>query len=159
VAHTTKTLFDLTFTVPEDGDTNWGNDVRNLLIKIIDALQNMASMQESGLPFLVLKGTDTSITDPAGAAPYTMSVVSNRHDVEGDSAARTIDILSTTNIKDGQTLLLVGQDNTKTVKLEADNDSTSKYVINGDMLLGENDAIFLSFDSASGQWFELSRST
>ena len=155
MAHSTKTLFDLTFTVPEDGDTNWGADVRNLLIEIIDALQNMASMQVNEQPFLVLKGTANTI----GSGTVTLSVATNRHDVTGDGGPQTLDKLSTTNISDGQTLLLVGQHDTNTVKLEADNDSVSKYVINGDITLGANDAIFLSFDGTAGKWLELSRST
>ena len=154
MSHTTKTLFDLTLTVTEDGDTNWGADVRNLLIEIIDALQNMASMQVNEQPFLVLKGTANTI----GSGTVTLSVATNRHNLTGDGA-QTLDILSTTNISDGQTLLLVGTSDTNTVKLEADNDSVSKYVINGDMLLGENDAIFLAYNGTAAKWYELSRST
>ena len=149
---TTQSLFGTTFTVPADGETDWGDDVRTILLNIMKALDNMATMTTSELPFLVLNPVNSTIT--AGA---TLSVTGNRHDVTGDGNVN-LGALSTTNLTDGQTLLLVGQDDSNTVEMDSDNDSTTKFVINADMILGSNDAIFLMWDSAAGKWIEVSRS-
>ena len=149
---TTQSLFGTTFTVPADGETDWGDDVRTILLNIMKALANMATMTTSELPFLVLNPVNSTIT--AGAP---LSVTGNRHDVTGDGNVN-LGALSTTNLTDGQTLLLVGQDDSNTVEMDSDNDSTTKFVINGDMILGSNDAIFLMWDSAAGKWIEVSRS-
>ena len=150
---TTQSLFGTTFTVPADGETEWGEDVRTILLNIMKALDNMATMTTSELPFLVLNPVNSAnLADGA-----TLSVTGNRHDVSGNGNVN-LGALSTTNLTDGQTLLLVGQDDSNTVEMDSDNDSTTKFVINGDMILGSNDAIFLMWDSAAGKWIEVSRS-
>ena len=152
---TPQDLFGTSRTLPADGDTNWGSEIREILIDMMKAMDNMTTMVTDDLPFLVMKPTPSTVT----AAPYTLPVTNNRHDVIGDSAAQNLDIIQTgANYKDGQTLLLVGQSDSWTVEMDSDADGTSKYIINGDIILGENDAIFLSYDSSLAKWIEISRS-
>ena len=54
---------------------------------------------------------------------------------------------------DGQTLLIVGTSDTGTVRINSEYPNTS---LNGDIILGDNDAIFLMWDGSV--WMELSRS-
>tara|TARA_Y100000758_G_C15969355_1_gene392613 strand:+ start:369 stop:833 length:465 start_codon:yes stop_codon:yes gene_type:complete len=149
-----KPLFGTDRTIPEDGATNWGQDVRELLEDIVMALNGMSAMTTNDLPFLVLKGTDTTVT-----ADLDLDVTSNRHDVVSSGGALNLGSLSITTPEptDGQTLLLVGQDNTNTVELDSDDGTAGNWVINGDMILGSNDAIFLSYDTSINKWVEISR--
>ena len=152
---TPQDLFGTSRTLPADGDTNWGSEVREILIDMMKAMDNMATMVTDDLPFLVMKPTPTTVT----AAEYTLNVTNNRHDVIGDSAAVNLEKLKHgAEYKDGQTLLLVGQSDLWTVEMDSDSDGVSRYIINGDIILGENDAIFLSYDSSLGKWIEVSRS-
>ena len=151
-----RNLFGTSRTIPEDGATNWGADVRVLLEDICEALDNMATMTTAELPFLVLKGAATSV----GTGTFTLTPTSTRHDVTGSSGDQGLDILATgSDFKDGQTLLLVGQDDTNTVTMLSDSPGTTKYIINGDITLGANDAIFLSYDASATRWIEISRNT
>ena len=151
-----RDLFGTSRTIPEDGATNWGADVRALREDICDALDHMATMTTAELPFLVLTRAATTIT----AGTFTLTPTNNRHDVVGDSAPRDIyDLATGSSFKDGQTLLLVGQSDTNTVTIIADNPATSKCILNGDITLGANDAIFLSYDSSATRWIEISRNT
>tara|TARA_B100000586_G_C20071781_1_gene411074 strand:- start:424 stop:885 length:462 start_codon:yes stop_codon:yes gene_type:complete len=152
MSHTTKRLFTTDFTIPDDGDTNWGEDIRTLLIKIIDALENMATMQTDELPFLVLKGSDNTITDGA-----TLTVTRPRHNLIGNEADG-VDLAALTtgsDYTDGQFLLLVGESNTATVRMDSDNAS---WAINGDVILAAQDAIYLSYNDVLSKWVEISRS-
>jgi len=151
MSHTTKRLFTTDFTIPDDGDTNWGEDIRTLLIKIIDALENMATMQTDELPFLVLKGNDDTISDVSALTPTRP-----RHNLIGNTAPVTMSALTTGSAyTDSQLLLLTGRDDSATVRLDSD---SSSWVLNGDIILGANDAIFLSYNSTLSKWVEISRS-
>ena len=151
MSHTTKRLFTTDFTIPDDGDTNWGEDVRTLLIKIVDALENMAAMQTDELPFLVLKGNDDEIT-----ADATLTVTRPRHNLISSGAAVNMAALTTgSDYTDGQLLLLAGRSDSATVRLDSD---SSSWVLNGDIILAANDAIFLSYNSTLTKWVEISRS-
>ena len=151
MSHTTKRLFTTDFTIPDDGDTNWGEDIRTLLIKIVDALENLATMQTDELPFLVLKGNDDTIS-AAGMLPVTRP----RHNLIGNAGAVTMSALATgSSYTDGQLLLLTGRDDAATVRLDSD---SSSWVLNGDIILAANDAIFLSYNSTLTKWVEISRS-
>ena len=156
-----RNLFGTSRTIPEDGATNWGADVRVLLEDICEALDNMATMTTAELPFLVLKGAATSV----GTGTFTLTPTSNRHDVTSSSGGdNEIDVIAIVDgagasYKDGQTLLIVGQDDTATVTMLSDSPATTKYIINGDITLGANDAIFLSYDASATRWIEISRNT
>lgn len=151
-----RDLFGTSRTIPEDGATNWGADVRVLLENICEALDNMATMTTAELPFLALKGTATTVN----SGTFTLTPTSNRHDVIGNLSAQGIDIMATgSDFKDGQTLLLVGQNDTYTVTILSDSPATTKCILNGDITLGANDAIFLSYDSSAVRWIEISRNT
>ena len=152
---TPQNLFGVQRSLPADGDTNWGAEVRDILIDVMKAIDGMSSMITDDLPFLVLNGAASTVT----AATYTLPATSNRHDVTGDGGPQNLDIIATgANFKDGQTLLIVGQDDTNTVEMDSDSSGTSKFLINGDIILGLNDAIFLSYDASLAKWIEISRS-
>ena len=149
-------LFGTSRTVPADGATNWGEDVRVILTDMMKALDKM-SMLVSDIPFLVLQVTQNIPTNGS-----TQAVVSARHDL-APSSPITLGAPSTSAIadgtKDGQTLLLVGTHDTNTVTIDSDHQNV---VLDGDVILGKNDAIFLVWDSDndkdSGAWVEVSRS-
>ena len=152
MSHTTKRLFTTDFTIPDDGDTNWGEDIRTLLIKIIDALENMATMQTDELPFLVLKGSDDTISNLALFSPTRP-----RHNFIGNLAAVELSALAvgSPTYADGQLLMLTGRSDAYTVRLDSD---SSSWVLNGDIILGASDAILLSYNSTLSKWVEISRS-
>ena len=148
-------LFGTNRTLPADGDTNWGEDVRLILQEMMEALDSMATIV-SDVPFLFLKTHADPVT--AGA---TITPTKNRHDLTAASAV-TLGALSTSVIADGsldgQTLLLVGTHDTNTVRIDSD---FQNVVMNGDIILAKNDAIFFVWDSDndkdSGAWVEVSR--
>ena len=157
----TQFLFGVNRTVPDDGATNWGSDVRGILVDLMKAVDKLAQMTTADQPFLVLDGKTESVATGA-----TLSVTNNRHDIQGSDgagggAAVTLAGLSETTgdtgaLKDGQTLLLVGTHDTHTVEMDSD-DGNGSWVLNGDMILGLNDAIYLMWDSTATKWIELSR--
>lgn len=150
-------LFGTTRTLPADGATNWGDDIRVILTDMMKALDKM-SMLVSDMPFLVLEVTNYLSASAGGTLP----VLSPRIDVTVSSPI-TLGAPSTSAIadgtKDGQTLLIVGTSDTNTVRIDSDHQNV---VLNGDVILGKNDAIFLVWDSDndkdSGAWVEVSRS-
>ena len=157
----TQDLFGTTRTVPDDGATNWGSDVRGILVDLMKAVDKLAQMTTADQPFLVLDGKTEEIATGA-----TLSVTNNRHDIQGTDgsgggAAVTLAGLTEVTgdghaLKDGQTLLLVGTHDTHTVEMDSD-DGAGSWVLNGDMILGLNDAIYLMWDSTATKWIELSR--
>ena len=152
---TPQNLFGPSRTLPADGDTNWGSEIREILIDMMKAMDNMSNMVTDDLPFLVMKPAATTVT----VAEYCLAVVNNRHDVIGDSAAVNLEEIDTgAEYADGQTLLLMGQSDSFTVEMDSDDSTDSGYRINGDMILGANDAIFLAYDSSIAKWQEISRS-
>lgn len=152
---TPQNLFGTSRTLPADGDTNWGSEIREILIDMMKAMDNMTNMVTDDLPFLVLKGAAATVT----AATYELPATSNRYDVTGDGGAQNIDSIATgANFTDGQTLLIVGQSDSNTVEMDSDDSASTKWIINGDIILKANDAIFLSYDSSAVRWIEISRS-
>tara|TARA_B100001245_G_scaffold230525_1_gene210261 strand:+ start:6439 stop:6948 length:510 start_codon:yes stop_codon:yes gene_type:complete len=161
-------LFGTTRTVPESGDTNWGDNVTGILTDVIKALNKMATLV-GDVPFLLMQGR--------GSIQYCtedleLPVTGNRIDVKGntvvdgsgDDAAVTLgdDDPAVNSIADpddttvdGQTLLVVGTSDSATVRLDSDHPN---IVINGDIVLSDNVAILLLWDSGTTNWVEVSRS-
>jgi hypothetical protein len=154
---TPQNLFGTSRTLPADGDTNWGSEIREILIDMMKAMDNMSTMVTDDLPFLVLKGTAVTVT--GGVSDYVLPATSNRYDVTGDGGPQNIDEIATgATFTDGQTLLIVGQSDSNTVEMDSDDSASTKWIINGDIILKANDAIFLSYDSGTSRWIEISRS-
>ena len=59
---TPQNLFGTSRTLPADGDTNWGSEIREILIDMMKAMDNMTNMVTDDLPFLVLKGAAATVT-------------------------------------------------------------------------------------------------
>lgn len=145
-------LFGETRTIPADGATNWGADVRGILEDLIEAVDKMSTLV-SDVPYLVLQGTAYTFT---GDAPYTCPVSSNRMTLTAGSAitlgAGATDAIASVT-KDGQTLLLVGTSDSNTIRLDSDHQNV---IMNGDAVLGLNDAIWFMWTGTD--WIEISRS-
>lgn len=153
-------LFGSMRNLPADGDTGWGEEMRTLLGDMITALDSVATIV-SDVPYLVIKPPAATVELLTGAS---LAVTSNRIDVKGIAAGGAaspvvLGASDTSIIADGgdngQTLLLVGTDGTGTVHLVS---GWPNATINGDIILGDGDAIFLMWDVAGTTWIELSRS-
>ena len=146
-------LFGTNRTIPDDGATDWGADVRETLVSLAAAVNTLATMVGSQA-FLVLNATQNSYS-----ANGTVSVLTPRHDLTSTSGANKITSVSA-GTKNGQTLLLVGgQANTSSnyVYLEED---TTNTVLNGIIQLKAGVAVFLMWDTtrSTDAWIEISRS-
>ena len=146
-------LFGVPRTLPADGATNWGSDVRGVLEDLIKAVDGLATLV-GDVPYMVLK-TDAQTVGAAGTVDVG-SEGANRVDLTAGSAI-TLGAASTDVIDDGtasgQTLLLVGTSDSNTIRIDSDHQNVS---INGDIVLGQNDAIFLMWNGTD--WVEISRS-
>lgn len=150
-------LFGATRTVPAAGDTNWGDNVSGILTDLIKAMNLMATLV-GDVPYLIMSKDEQTVTaggtveisdDPAKGANRIVLTAGSAVTLGVSGGANTID----NGTKDGQTLLLVGTSDTNTVKLDSDHPNIG---LNGDIILGLNDAIFLVWNASV--WAEVSRS-
>ena len=146
-------LFGVPRTLPADGATNWGSDVRGVLEDLIKAVDGLTTLV-GDVPYMVLK-TDAQTVGAAGTVDVG-STGANRVDLTAGSAitlgATSTDVIDDGTV-DGQTLMLVGTSNSNTIRIDSDHQNVS---INGDIVLGQNDAIFLMWNGTD--WVEISRS-
>lgn len=151
-------LYGTDRSIPGDGDTNWGPEVRQLLVDVCKGL-NTLSILVNNQAFLLYDSADIEVATSTG-----ISIVEPRHDVK--NTAGSDGILTITSIADGNTsgqvAMLVGhKDNTATRFVKLDTTNTANVAINGDMQLKPGASVFLMWDTAdSGNtcWRELSRS-
>jgi len=149
----TVTLFGTTRTIPDDGATDWGADVRETLVSLAEAVDTLATMVGTQA-FLALDGTANSYS-----ANGTVTVVTPRHDLTSTSGANKITSVSA-GTQNGQTLLLVGgKDNTSSNYIYLEEDTTNT-VLNGNIQLKAGVAVFLMWDTtrSTDVWIEISRS-
>ena len=146
-------LFGVPRTLPADGATNWGSDVRGVLEDLIKAVDGLTTLV-GDVPYMVLK-TDAQTVGAAGTVDVG-STGANRVDLTAGSAitlgADSTDVIDDGTV-DGQTLMLVGTSNSNTIRIDSDHQNVA---INGDIVLGQNDAIFLMWNGTD--WVEISRS-
>ena len=146
-------LFGGPRTLPADGATNWGSDVRGVLEDLITAVDGLATLVGE-VPYMVLK-TDAQTVGAAGTVAVG-STGAYRVDLTAGSAitlgADSTDVIDE-GTGDGQTLMLVGTSNSNTIRIDSDHQNVA---INGDIVLGQNDAIFLMWNGTD--WVEISRS-
>ena len=149
-------LFGVPRTLPADGATNWGSDVRGVLEDLIKAVDGLATLV-GDVPYLVLK-KDSQTVSAAGTVQINVTPGEGaaRGDLTAGSAitlgADSTDVIDDGTV-DGQTLMLVGTSNSNTIRIDSDHQNVA---INGDIVLGQNDAIFLMWNGTD--WVEISRS-
>lgn len=151
-------LYGTDRSIPGDGDTNWGPEVRQILVDICKGL-NTLSVLVNNQAFLLLKPTTSEFAADGG-----LTITTPRHDIKntaGSDSILTIDSIADGDTS-GQVAMLVGQyQNTATNFVKLNSATTTNISINGDMQLKPGAAIFLLWDTSdSGNtcWRELTRS-
>lgn len=145
----TKSLFGTNRVIPQTPERNWGAQVTSILSDLIDGVDKTTLLQ-AAVGLLKMASTDTAL-----AAAATLTVTHPWHRVNGSGGAVALD--GTTAIGDGfengQLLVLTGTDAVNTVEVP-DGANTD---LNGKIVLGLGDAIFLIWDNARSVWQELTR--
>lgn len=152
-------LYGTTRTIPGDGDTDWGPEVREILRDLCKGLNGL-SVLVANQAFLVLTPTVTTVTD---SGSFAFSVATPRHDLKSTTGVNRVgSIVAGADSDDGQTALLVGHyDNDATNYAWLEQGSTSNIAINGNMQLTAGAAIYLMWDPSDASnkvWREISRS-
>lgn len=146
-----KTLFNISRTIPETDEVDWGDQMTLLLDDICDALDQICGLSAGGLGVPRLKSS-TSVL----AAAATLTVTTPCHKISGNGGAVTLS--GATSIADGdvadQIVLLQGNHATNTVTIQ---DATNTR-LNGNITLAIGDSILLRWDSTDSNWWEISRS-
>ena len=151
-------LYGTTRSIPGDGDTNWGPEIRTLLVDLCKGLDSLSRLIGSQA-FLSLPATNEVFTSDEP----TLTIATPRTNLKSNSGS--VDIITVDEItagEDGQVALLIGdKDNTSSKFVKLTEGSTTNVTINGDMQLKPGAAIYLMWDasdSAAKTWRELSRS-
>lgn len=147
-----KTLLGTARNIAEVGETGWGAAHTLTFTELIDAI-NAGGVQKlaAGGLVSVLTGTAQSLAASATLTP-------NGTAIEIDSTGGAVTLDTTTPIANGefdlQLLVLVGTSDTNTVTIQ---EGSTTVILNGDVTLTDQDAIFLLWIGAVTEWFELSR--
>lgn len=154
-------LYGTDRSIPGDGDTNWGPEVRQLLVDLCKGLNTLSTLVNNQA-FLVLKPTETEFT-----ADASLTIVTPRHDLKASSLAAdtkwtVTEIADPAETTSGQVVLLAGHyENTDDKYVVLESGTTTNVSINGNMQLKPGAAILLMWDtsdSTNTTWRELSRS-
>jgi hypothetical protein len=144
-------LFGTNRTVPANNERNWGSQVSQILLDIIEWADDIGNLVSAN-GHIIFQPTASSF-----AASATLTPVTLMHRVQGTSAAVTLD--ATTAIADGskdaQILVLMGAHAVNSVKI---NDGANTD-LNGSVTLALGDTIALLWDSGNSTWTELWRNS
>lgn len=143
-------LYGETRAMPLDDERGWGAQVRGVLIDSMDGLDSISRLQDSGVAFLKLESTDSTL-----AASATLTPTHPIHRVAGSGGAVTLS--ATTAIADGtiadQVLVLQGTSDTNTVTVP----DGANTALNGLAILSDGTSLLLIWDATNSKWRELSR--
>ena len=149
---TSKTLHDDTVLVPETDEVDWGAEVSAFLATLIEDATATTYQDSSGNVFNRIQWTTASIADSGTLTPATTG-----YRLAGDGGAATLD--GTTAITDGevdgQILIIKGTSDTNTVTI----DDAANTDLNGQVVLGDGDTIYLAWDDTSSAWVEINRNS
>ena len=145
-----KSLWGGTATIPQKGETGWGNPTTTLLVDIVDWLESLGFLTAGDKALLTPEVTDSSL-----AAGATLTPLTPIHRVQGSGGAVTLD--ATTAIadgqKDGQILILIGDHATNTVTVP----NGANTDIETAATLSLNRSLFLQWDAGQSLWVEVAR--
>lgn len=146
----TATLYGVSYQVPEVRDTGWGPTVTSILMQLIAGLDGLSALA-GVIPILRLRRSDQQSL----AAGTTLGIASSWQRIQGASGAVTLSatVPITPGQVGGQILLLMGTSATSTVRI---NHGGNVY-LNGDVILGLNEAILLIWDDQQQKWLEVAR--
>lgn len=140
-----------TYEVPLPGESNYGDEVHNLLVDLgTNALLKNGAVTTSQL-VLPTSGTVTSLTAGSVMNVGTRTV----HMVQSASGAITLNSTTPLNNSstDGFVVILIGRSATNTVTIP----DSGNVDLNGSITLGANTSITLIWMNAIGKWVELNR--
>lgn len=144
-----KSLFDQVRLVPETDETGWGNEVTNQLVDLLDGADAILHQDGSDNILVRFQAASSSL---AGSA--TLTPTSPVHKVVGSGGAVSITAIASGN-KDGQLLVLIGTDNTNTVRVPY----SATVLLNGDCILGDGDVLKLQWSTTASAWVEVGRNS
>lgn len=144
-----KSLFDQVRLVPETDETGWGNEVTNQLVDLLDGAD--AILHQDGSDNILVRFQAATSALANGA---TLTATKPVHKVSGSGGAVSITDIASGN-KDGQVLILIGTDNTNTVRIPY----SATVLLNGDVVLGSGDSIQLKWSSTAAAWIEVNRNS
>jgi len=142
-----KTFLDVARVVPQRPEKGWGAQITSLLVDFIDSIGFF--VYRVGSIFGLKAESETSTLASLATLTATAPVMK----VQGTPGAITLAGI-TAGEKDGQLLEIIGLSDANTVTLlHAGNVS-----LNGDMVFGLRDSLFLRWDEAQIAWIDAGRS-
>lgn len=155
-----ESLYGVTRTLPDVGDTDWGSEMQQVLRDLCKGLNTLTTLI-TDQAFLALPATEENLT----STPATLTIDTPRSNLKANAGTDVIVEVTTitAGTTDGQLALLIGhKDNTATQFAVLEAGSVTNAAINGNMQLKPGAAIYLLWDESDPSnkvWRELSRST